>query len=449
MKRYFNLFLGLLLGVVLGACSSNTAEQALRPDWTYSSVVYEMNVRQQTEEGTFAAAEKRLPFLKELGVDIIWLMPIHPIGEKGRKGSLGSYYAIRNYREVNPEFGTMQDFEQFLAAAHSEGFRVILDLVANHTSPDSEWVEGRDASWYHRDSTGQPIVQYDWTDISKLNYENQDLRDEMISMMKFWIEKGVDGFRCDVAGEVPDDFWSRAFSEVRQLNSDVYFLAEGEGVHFHEHGFDATYSWEFLHLMEDVAKGKKPALEIRKWLDGMMAEYPKEAFRLMFTSNHDENSWAGTEFERMGAAYETMAALTYVLPQGQPLIYTGQEIGFDRRFKFFDKDPVLDWTPTKHTAFYKKMNTLRHENPALMAGEQGGEFQYMTGTVDPVLAFTRIKSENQVFSVFNLSNEVQPLLPTVAVEGKWTNCLTGEQVEIKSGEEMSLQPWQYFILTRK
>lgn len=449
MKRYFSLFLGLLFAVMLGACSSQKEEQTQRPDWTYSSVVYEMNVRQQSEEGSFAAAEKRLPFLKELGVDIIWLMPIHPIGEKGRKGTLGSYYAIRNYREVNPEFGTMADFEKFLAAAHQQGFRVILDFVANHTSPDSEWVDGRDASWYHRDSTGQPIVQYDWTDISKLNYENQDLRQEMISVMKFWIEKGVDGFRCDVAGEVPDDFWNRAFKEVRRQNPDVYFLAEGEGVHFHENGFDATYAWEFLHLMEDVAQGKKPALEIRLWLDRMTKEYPKEAFRLMFTSNHDENSWAGTEFERMGDAYETMAALTYVLPQGQPLIYTGQEIGHNHRFLFFDKDAVKDWTPTKQTVFYQKMNALRHENPALMAGEKGGDFQYMTGTVDSVMAFTRIKGENQVFSVFNLSKEEQSMLPTVAVQGEWTNALTGETLEIKSGEEMTLQPWQYLILTRK
>ena len=449
MKQYFSLFVGLLFAVVFVGCSEQRADQAKRPDWTYSSVVYEMNVRQQSAEGSFEAAEKRLPFLKDLGVDIIWLMPIHPIGEKGRKGTLGSYYAIRNYREVNPEFGTMADFEQFLAAAHQQGFRVILDFVANHTSPDSEWVEGRDANWYHRDSLGKPIVQYDWTDISKLNYESQDLRDEMISVMKFWIDKGVDGFRCDVAGEVPDDFWNRAFREVRQQNPDVYFLAEGEGVHFHENGFDATYAWEFLHLMEDVAQGKKPALEIRLWLDRMTQEYPKEAFRLMFTSNHDENSWAGTEFERMGDAYETMAALTYVLPQGQPLIYTGQEIGYDHRFKFFDKDAVQDWTPTKQTIFYKKMNALRHENPALMAGEEGGDFQYLAGMVDSVMAFTRVKGENQVFSVFNLSKDEQPLLPTQTVQGEWTDALTGEKVEINSGEELTLQPWQYLILTRK
>ncbi|MBQ1222025.1 MAG: alpha-amylase, partial [Alistipes sp.] len=230
--------------MLLSSCATAPeAPKSAHPEWVYNSVVYEMNVRQQTAEGTFAAAEERLPFLKELGVDIIWLMPIHPIGVKGRKGTLGSYYAIKDCREINPEFGTMADFESFLAKAHELGFKVILDYVANHTSPDAAWVTEKPAEWYVRDSMGVPVVQYDWWDIAKLNYEVEELRAEMKSVQQFWIAKGVDGFRCDVAGEMPDDFWTESWNEVRAVKPETYFLAEGEGPNFHADGFDACYAW--------------------------------------------------------------------------------------------------------------------------------------------------------------------------------------------------------------
>lgn len=438
-----------LCGVLLAACTPKEHTRAAHPEWAYDAVVYEMNVRQQTPEGTFAAAQERLPYLRELGVDILWLMPIHPIGEQGRKGSLGSYYAIRDYRAVNPEFGTMEDFERFLEKAHDMGFRVILDYVANHTSPDAAWVTEKPAEWYVRDSTGAPAVQYDWTDIAKLNYDCPEVREEMKEVMKFWIGKGVDGFRCDVAGEMPDDFWIEAFTELHEINPDIYLLAEGEGANFHADGFDATYAWKLLHLMNDVAQGKKTATDIKEWIGEFQAEYPRTAFRLMFTSNHDENSWAGTEFERMGDAAGTMAALTYVLPQGQPLIYTGQEVGHDRRFAFFDKDSVTSWTPNCRTDMYRRLNALRHDNPALAAGERGGEMAYMAGAVADVLAFTREKEGNRVFSLFNLSAVPQPVIPTAAVGGAWTDALTGERVEIVPGEEFTLAAWEYRILTNQ
>lgn len=449
LKKYTLGLLAALMMWTVGCAGPEARVEGAHPEWMYNTVVYEMNVRQQSAEGTFAAAEKRLPFLKELGVDIIWLMPIHPIGEKGRKGSLGSYYAIRNYREVNPEFGTMADFERFLESAHKQGFRVILDYVANHTSPDAAWVSEKPAEWYYRDSLGEPMVQYDWTDISKLNYETPEVHDAMIEVLKFWIGKGVDGFRCDVAGEVPDKYWNRAFKEVRAINPEVYCLAEGEGVHFHENGFDATYSWELLHLMEDVAQGKKNGGEIRQWIERFTEEYPRSAFRLMFTSNHDENSWSGSEFERMGKAAETMAALTYVLPQGQPLIYTGQEVGMDHRFLFFDKDPWTDWTENGFTAFYRRMNALRHAHPALAAGERGGEAHFMVGTVPEVMVFTREVEGDRVLSIFNLSENRQSVIPTREIEGRWTDSRDGSTVEIKAGEEFTLEGWQYGILTRK
>ena len=435
--------------LVLSSCGNQAeSQQVARPDWVYNSVVYEMNVRQQSEEGTFAAAEARLPFLKELGVDIIWLMPIHPIGEKNRKGTLGSYYAIRDYREINPEFGTMADFEKFLAKAHELGFRVIIDYVANHTSPDAAWITEKPAEWYVRDENGEPIVQYDWTDISKLNYDCAEVREEMKAVQKFWIEKGVDGFRCDVAGEMPDPFWVESWQEVEAINPDVYFLAEGEGPNFHADGFDACYAWPLKDVMNDIAQGKKTTADMKAWIADLQARYPKEAIQLMFTSNHDENSWSGTEFERLGDAVKTFAALTYVLPQGQPLIYTGQEVGYDHRFEFFEKDHIPAWEPNEYTDFYRTLNDLRHENPALWAGEKGGELVYVTGVVEEVLAFTREVEGNKVLCLFNLLAEEQSVIPTVDAAGEYTCAMTGEKAVVEAGKEFKLAPWGYAILTK-
>ncbi|MDE7305068.1 MAG: DUF3459 domain-containing protein [Alistipes sp.] len=405
-----------------------------------------MNVRQFTPEGTFAAAAQQLPRLRDLGVDIVWLMPIHPIGEKGRKGSLGSYYAIRDYMDVNPEMGTMADFEQFLDRAHELGLRVILDYVANHTSPDAAWVAEQPAEWYVRDSTGAPAVQYDWTDIAKLNYETPGVRDAMLDVLKFWVGKGVDGFRCDVAMEVPHDYWEYAFAQIRALRPDLFLLAEAEGPQFHADGFDATYAWDLHHVLNGIAQGKKSAADLRVLLAKYGEEFPASAYRMMFTSNHDENSWNGTEFERMGDAAATMAALTYVLPQSLPLIYTGQEIGYDHRFAFFEKDPVPAWEPNEWSEFYKRLNALRHANPALAGGERGGDMTYMGGAVADVMAFTRTAGDNKVVCLFNLSGASQSVIPTVQVGGDFIDAMTGEPHSIVPGEEFSLGPWEYFIL---
>lgn len=453
MKRVIviiSLFCSLVAMLMASCTGANEqpASTSAHAEWAYDAVVYEMNVRQQSAEGSFAAAEARLPFLKELGVDIVWLMPIHPIGELGRKGTLGSYYAIRNYYEVNPEFGTMEDFESFLAKAHELDMRVILDYVANHTSPDAAWVTEKPAEWYVRDSTGKPIVQYDWTDISKLNYECEEVHAAMYDVLKFWIEKGVDGFRCDVAGEVPDAYWTKAWAELKKLNPDIYLLAEGEGVNFHTDGFDATYGWKLLHIMNDIAKGDKTTADLKAWIAEFTSEYPREAFRLLFTSNHDENSWSGTEFERYGEGAETFAAMTYVLPQAQPLIYTGQEVGYDHRFAFFEKDPIPGWEPNRWTDFYKKLNAMRHSNVALASGERGGELVYVEGAPESVLAFSREVEQNKVVSLFNFSEEAASVVVTAAIAGEYTNAISGEKVTLVADEQIDLAAWGYMILTK-
>lgn len=383
----------LITILILASCAERDTD--IHPSWSYDAVIYEMNVRQYTPEGTFAAARAELPRLKELGVDVVWLMPVYPIGEKGRKGTLGSYYAIKDYKAVNPEFGTLEDFDSFVAEAHRLGLKVIIDWVANHTSPDAVWIDSKPLDYYERDSLGNTIVEYDWTDIAALNYENMDMRADMMDAMQFWVDRKIDGFRCDMAFLMPQDFWTEAIGGIKRQNPDFYFLAEGEEPWLHEAGFDASYSWEFHHLLNDMAQGKKAKTELLAYLDKNDASYPDTAFRLMFTSNHDENSWAGTEFERMGDAVKAMTVLCYTLPQSQPLIYTGQEVGWNKRFEFFEKDTAPDWTANEWTAFYKELNDLRHDNPALASGDKGGTFELVSSD-DNSLVFTRSLPENVV-----------------------------------------------------
>ena len=361
-----------------------------------NSVVYEMNVRQYTPEGTFAAAQQELPRLAELGIDILWLMPIYPIGVEGRKGPLGSYYAVKNYCEVNPEFGTLADFDNFLAEAHRLGLRVVLDWVANHTSPDAVWVTERPADWYERDAEGNTTFTADWSDTANLNYENKDVWAGMAGAMRFWMERGIDGFRCDMACEVPLEFWKETISGLRADYPNMYMLAEGEEPLLHTlSGFNSSYSWELHHMMNAIARGEQNIPELLAYLEKDAARHPAEAFRLMFTSNHDENSWAGTEFERMGDAAKLMAVLTFTLPNGQPLIYTGQEMGWNKRFEFFQKDPVPAWEKNEYFDFYKGLIELRHANPALAAGANGGTFEVVS-TDDSTLVFTRTLPDNKV-----------------------------------------------------
>ena len=388
MKKVLIALTAMLLVL---SCASEPVHQPIE-----NSVVYEMNVRQYTPEGTFAAAQKQLPRLKDLGIDIVWLMPIHPIGTEGRKGTLGSYYAIRDYKAINPEFGTMQDFENFLAEAHRLGLRVVIDCVANHTSPDAVWTTERAPEWYERDSSGKTTYTADWSDTANLNYDNNDVWQGMTDAMRFWMEKGIDGFRCDMACEVPLEFWKETIAGLRADYPGMYMLAEGEEPKLHSlSDFDASYAWELHHLLNSIARGEKNIPHLLEYVEKDAVSQPSDAFRLMFTSNHDENSWAGTEFERMGDAAKVMAVLTFTLPGGQPLIYTGQEMGWNHRFQFFEKDPIPAWEENEYTDFYKWLIKMRHDNPALAAGDKGGRFEVVS-TDDSTLVFTRTLPDNKV-----------------------------------------------------
>lgn len=388
MKRLLYIFLVTLF---ITSCETSPQQQEL-----CNSVVYEMNIRQYTPEGTFAAAQEHLPRLKELGVDIVWLMPIYPIGVKERKGTLGSYYAISDYCATNPEFGSLEDFDNFVKEAHKLDLRVVLDWVANHTSPDAKWINECPADWYVRDSLGNTVVNYDWYDIAELNYDNRVVWDEMKKSMHFWMERGIDGFRCDMACEVPLEFWQETIAELRAKYPGIYMLAEGEEPKLHSQcDFNSSYAWELHHLMNAIARGEKGVSDLMAYIEKDSQRHPENAFRLMFTSNHDENSWAGTEFERMGDAAKVMAVLTFTLPNSQPLIYTGQEMGWNKRFEFFEKDHIPAWEENEYGEFYKWLIDVKHNNPALAAGEKGGEFNVISSD-NNTLVFTRTLPDNEV-----------------------------------------------------
>lgn len=432
------------------ACT-NAMSEVNHLDWTKNAVIYEVNIRQYTEEGTFAAFTQHIPRLKDLGVDILWIMPVHPIGVEGRKGTLGSYYSCKDYRAVNPEFGTMEDFKNMVKVAHENGMKLIIDWVANHTSRDSEWLTTH-PDWYVYAEDGSVLGPFDWTDVAQLNYENADLRAEMIDCMKFWVEENdIDGFRCDVAGMVPADFWNQAREELDAIKP-VFMLAEAEQPNLLEKAFDMDYAWEYLHIMNMIAAGEKNVEDLDAYLAKIDTTYLCNTYKMYFLTNHDENSWNGTEFERLGDATDVFAVLAATLP-GMPLIYTGQEAGLAKRLEFFEKDPVEDWTANSEiTDFYKSLNTLRKENPALWSGCFGGKLQRIHTSLDEsVFAFAREKDGNRVVVMANLSPDIVEFdLENADFNGKYTAFpCTSMEVDLTGDFSVTLEPWDYLIYINK
>ncbi len=426
MKK--TLFIALTC-LALVSCAQQT--ELRHPKWAYDATIYELNTRQATPEGTFQAAEALLPTLKQNGIDIIWVMPCQPIGVITRKGTLGSYYSIIDYCAINPEFGTRADFEHFLKEAHKMGFKVILDWVANHTAPDSEWTKNE--GWHYRDSLGNLMVQYDWTDISKLDYHSEAMRAEMKKAMHWWMDSiGIDGFRCDVAGEVPTDFWNDAMGELRQTHPDMFTLAEDEdkAQELTESAFDMYYGWTLHHIMNQVAQGKKGVEDLWAYFAKADSTIRPEAIRMNFISNHDENSWNGTEFERMGDAVNLFAAFTYIVP-GMPLIYCGQLSGNHHRLEFFEKDLIDTDEAYAEAELYKKLNDLRERNKALFSPEVGAPMVRIACDNEAIFACQRSKEgrwhTNTVKGIFNMSD-------------------TKQNVTLETGETFELEPWGYEII---
>lgn len=432
------------------------------PEWMNNAVIYEANLRQATPERNLRGMQKELPRLKDLGVDIIWLMPIHPISEKNRKGTLGSYYAVQDYKKVNPQFGTFEDLKEFVRTAHSLGMKVILDEVCNHTGCDNAWVTEH-PDFYVKDSKGQMIGPYDWTDTYKLDYSNPDMRAAMIDALKFWVsEADIDGYRCDVAGEVPTDFWEEATAQLRAIKP-VFMLAEASKPELLVKAFNADYAWPMKDVFnaiaatqgvnefakaKDLKYDKTTGAEIFGLIKRQEKEYPAGSIHMNMVTNHDLNSWEGTEFERFGPAMGAFAILSYTLP-GMPMMYTGQEVGFNHAFEFFENDTVMpDYNSNAFTTFYEMLNALKHNHPALNAKNPAGQMVQWE-TINPdVVAFTRTADNDAVTVIANLSNsETEVTFPDLAPSfDSMENYFSGMPVTALPSH---LGPWETVVLVKQ
>ncbi len=454
MNKSLNYLFALLI-LAFTACQkdqklSENINSTTFPTRAKDMNIYEVNIRQYTPEGTLEAFIPHLDRLKNMGVDILWIMPVQPIGEKNRKEPLGSYYSISDYTAVNPQFGDLTDFEALVNQAHEKEMLVILDWVANHTAYDHHWAEEH-PEYYNLDSLGNlqsPVA--DWTDVADLNYDNPELHQAMMQEMKWWVtETNVDGFRCDVAGMVPNEFWSMAIDSL-QATKDVFMLAEWDEPKMHEAGFHMTYGWEFHHLLNDLAKGKANADSVFNYLERDYMKYDSSAFRMYFTSNHDENTWNGTVFERMGEGYEAMAVLASTI-QGMPLIYGGQEAGLDKRLPFFDKDSI-DWSDLEYQDFYQRLLSLKSNNPALWNGEFGARALRVKNASKSteILAFSRKKDTNEVLVILNLSDSAQSFQTEPQYFGITYKNVFADNNAIEFSREngpIELDSWSYLVLT--
>ncbi|EMR02322.1 alpha-amylase family glycosyl hydrolase [Cesiribacter andamanensis] len=426
--------------------------------------IYEVNIRQHTPEGTFKAFQQHLPRLKELGADILWIMPVQPIGELDRKGSLGSYYSIKDYTSTNPEFGSLQDFKELVQQAHALGMYVILDWVPNHTAWDHAWMQQRPdyymtdsaaavvgknlgvaADYYKTRGSGKLVYESNWDDIALLNLYQPATRQAMIEAMRFWItEADIDGFRADHAGhEIPLFFWEEAAAALNPLK-ELFWLAEWDEPRMHL-VFHASYDWGLLHLTERVARGRATADDLHEHIRKDLAAYGQGAYRLNMITNHDENSWSGTIRERYGEGADAFAVFSFTA-YGMPMLYSGQEAGLNKRLRFFDKDTISWEDPTKYGRFYGRLNQLKAENQALWSGPHGGMPEKLEDGNPEVFSFRRSKGGNTVIGIFNLSANAQRIqISEAGLAGSLTDTFSGSAYQL---DQLELAPWQYLLFVQ-
>ncbi len=417
------------------------------PEWSKQAAIYQINTRQFTPEGTFAAAEAHLPRLKTLGVDILWLMPVHEIGVVNRKGTLGSPYSVKDYYSVNPEFGTLEDLKHFVATAHAAGMYVILDWVANHTAWDNRLVDEH-PEWYVRDWKGdfRPTPWWDWPDIIDLDYSQPAVRQYMTEALIYWVsEVNVDGYRCDVAGFVPTDFWNNVRKEL-DLIKPVFMLAEWEARDLHAEAFDMTYAWSWFDAVKAATTGGKTLAPLFVYYSWNEKAYPRDCLRMTFVTNHDKNAWDGTEYEQFGDGVEAAIVLS-IVGEGMPLIYNGQEAGNTRRLAFFEKDPI-HWQPHPMGDLYRRLLKLKKANSALWNGQWGARMIHIPNNApDSVFSFVRANDRNKVFSTINFSpTEQRVTFEQRLCHGYYTDALREEPLTVDGTTEWIMQPWSYRIL---
>lgn len=471
------LILTVLIASSFIACKDNKKEMAqeenvikdtlvlvptITKDVIDSAVIYEANIRQYSASGHFDEFTKDIPQLKQLGVKIIWLMPVFPISETKRKATggadskfatdfpeaeqskyLGSYYAVSDFTKINPEFGTIEDFRNLVKTAHDNGMFVILDWVPNHTGWDHVWIKNN-PDYYTKDADGNIShpKDTDWTDVADLNYDNKAMRKEMIEDMQYWLkEENIDGFRCDVAGSVPTDFWQEAIPQLRDTK-DIFMLAEAwEPELFKGNLFDMGYAWDGHHMMNHIAQGKNKATDYYTYLDERNAKYEADDILMNFITNHDENSWNGTVATRMGDAAPAMLALEY-MTTGMPLIYSGMEYDLSHSLKFFEKDSIPK-TKGKMWPLLKKLGTLKNTNPALKESNIGATIVKMETGNTNVLMFSRKHNGSTITYMANLSNKIQTC--EVKGVGNLTDYMTNEDMSVIDNKFI-LKPWEYHVI---
>ena len=414
-----------------------------QPEWILQGNIYEVNVRQYTPEGTFNAFAKHLDRLRKMGVQTVWFMPINPISKKDRKGTLGSYYAVADYKAINPEYGTMNDWKKLVRTIHSQGMKVMIDWVPNHTGADNRWITSH-PNFYVKDSTGKPAVAFDWNDVRQLDYKNTEMQDSMIAAMKFWItDTGIDGFRVDVAWNIPAEFWNKCIPQLKKLNKNIFMLAEGDKPYLMTSGFNAFYPWEMFHKMIQVAAGERPAFALDSVKNKYDTTYPSNAFPLYFTSNHDENSWNKSDFGTFpGASHAPFAVFTQTMAGTVPLIYSGQEEPLLRALPFFDKDTIV-FSKFERAGFYKKLLELRENNEALAAD---ASFQKIkVGDDKAVYAFIREKYTHKILVILNLSNKEEEITITDKKLLKPAYNIFMGTKESLTDKPWKIEPWGYVV----
>lgn len=444
-RRIVLASLSLLLIIPSIVSASAYQSKSVLPEWAKTSTIYEVNIRQFSEAGDFKSVTNSLPRLQKLGVGILWLMPIQPISKEKRKGTLGSPYSVADYKGINPEFGNAEDFKTLVVSAHKLGMRVIIDWVANHSGWDNPWIANK--SWYHQDYNGDVIApNRDWTDVAWLNYDNLEMRAAMIDAMKYWVTQfDIDGFRADVASGVPVDFWEEAGKQLQSIKP-LFMLAEEQGTAgMLDQAFVSNYNWRLLNLMNQIAGDEIDVQSFISFYRLKLPSYPTGSLPLNFITNHDENSWNGSEYKRLGAAVPAMAALTFTLP-GIPLIYSGQEVGSTRELEFFEKDliPNLE-VANETTAFYSKLIALKKKNKALWNSSGLSISELMQGNTK-VISFYRSTEKNRVIAFINASAVAQKVKVDVReVKGSYLSFNSGKKVNLTSNLNLTLKPWQFEI----
>jgi glycosidase len=430
----------LFVGVLIGASSFG---QQKHPEFMNQGNIYEVNIRQYTKEGTFKAFAKHLPRLQKMGVQTIWFMPIQPISKFGRKGSLGSYYAVASYTDINPEFGTLADFNATVDQAHALGMKVLIDYVPNHSGADHPWLTTH-PDFYETDSTGKPTYTADWSDTRELNFNNLVMQDSMINTMKYWLKATkIDGFRVDVAWGVPYSFWDKCIPALKKLRN-IYLLAEADDAKLHERGFDATYSWKEFHVLNDIAAGKKDILSLDTVLKNIDKEFMKGAQRLYFTSNHDENSWNKADYATMpGAIHAPFAVFTQTYDRTMPLIYSGQEEPVLRPLAFFEKDSI-EFNKYERANFYTTLLKLRKSNPAF--ADNANFKRLKVNLPGQIMAYERSNGRDKVVVVLNLSNQPQQAIVEDIEPGFYVDGFTGQNP--KDIRYIQMKAWGYQVFVK-